>query len=71
MYEEYKTILNLGIIESNITEYKIGNNINIDYFDVIYMMGGNTFYLLDVIRKTGFDKVILNFICAFLHNKIL
>ena len=62
MDEEYKTILDLGINESNITEYKIGNDINIDDFDIIYMMGGNTFYLLDIIRKTGFDKIITNFI---------
>jgi len=62
MDEEYKTILDLGINESNIIEYKIGNDINIDDFDIIYMMGGNTFYLLDVIRKTGFDKIIVDFI---------
>ena len=62
MDEEYKTILDLGINESNIIEYKIGNDININDFDIIYMMGGNTFYLLDIIRKTGFDKVIGDFI---------
>lgn len=62
MDEEYKTIVDLGIYESNITEYKIGNEVNIDDFDIMYMMGGNTFYLLDVIRKTGFDKIISNFI---------
>ena len=62
MDEEYKTIIDLGINEFNITEYKIGNEIIIDDFDIIYMMGGNTFYLLDVIRKTGFDKVIVDFI---------
>ena len=62
MDEEYKTILDLGINESNITEYKIGNDVNIDDFDIIYMMGGNTFYLLDVIRKTRFDKIIVDFI---------
>ncbi len=62
MNEEYKTILDLGINEPNITEYKIGNEINICDFDIIYMMGGNTFYLLDVIRKTGFDKIIVDFI---------
>ena len=62
MDEEYKTILDLGINEPNITEYKIGNEINICDFDIIYMMGGNTFYLLDVIRKTGFDKIIVDFI---------
>ena len=62
MEEEYNTILDLGINELNITEYKIGNKINIDDFDIIYMMGGNTFYLLDVIRKNNFDKEILEFI---------
>ena len=62
MDEEYKTIVDLGLNESNIIEYKIGNNINIDDFDIIYMMGGNTFYLLDIIRKTRFDKIIVDFI---------
>ena len=33
--KEYKTILDLGIDESNIVEYKIGNDINIDDFDII------------------------------------
>lgn len=59
---EYETILNLGIDESNITEYKIGNDINVEDFDIIYMIGGNTFYLLDVIRKTGFAEKIISFI---------
>jgi len=27
-------------------------------FDVIYVNGGNTFYLLDWIRKSGFDQII-------------
>jgi len=27
-------------------------------FDVVYMQGGNTFYLLKTIRESGFDKVI-------------
>ena len=62
MIKEYKTILDLGISENNITEYKIGNKIDLNKYDIIYMMGGNTFYLLDVIRKTGFDKDIKNFI---------
>ena len=31
-------------------------------FDIIYMMGGNTFYLLDVIRKTSFDDKIRDFL---------
>ena len=60
---EFQTILDLGIDKTNIIEYKIGeSNIDINDFDIMYMMGGNTFYLLDVIRKTNFDKEIVNFI---------
>lgn len=60
---EYKTILDLGINESNITEYKIGSSdIDINTFDIIYMMGGNTFYLLHMIRKYDFDNSIRDFI---------
>ena len=63
MSVEFKTILELGISENKIDEYKIGkSNIDIHNFDIMYMMGGNTFYLLDVIRKTNFDKEIINFI---------
>ena len=59
---EFRTILNLGITKDNIVEYKIGSPINIDDFDIMYMMGGNTFYLLDTIRKTNFDVSIKKFI---------
>ena len=48
MDEEFKTILDLGISKENITEYKIGDSININYYDIMYMMGGNTLYLLDI-----------------------
>ena len=65
---EFNTILDLGINKDNITEYKIGkSNIDINNFDIMYMMGGNTFYLLDVIRNTNFDKEIIDFIN---HGKI-
>lgn len=30
--------------------------------DVVYVNGGNTFYLLDWVRKTGFDKVVRDFV---------
>ena len=56
--EEYKTILDLGIKEENITEYKIGNELNLDNFDIIYVLGGNTIYLLDMVRKYNFGEVI-------------
>ena len=31
-------------------------------FDVIYVEGGNTFYLLKYVRKSGFDKALLDFL---------
>ena len=57
---EYKTILNLGIKESNITEYKLDYELDFNDYDAIYMMGGNTLYLLDVIRKNGMTEKIKN-----------
>lgn len=30
--------------------------------DVIYVQGGNTFYLIDAIRKSGFEKVVREFL---------
>lgn len=61
---EFDTILNLGFAKEKITEYKIGDAINVLDFDVMYMMGGNTFYLLDKIREFGFDADIQKFLNA-------
>ncbi len=58
---EYKSILALGVLEENIREYKIGNEqIDLTAFDAIYVLGGNTFYLMNKIREFGFDKQIRN-----------
>ena len=63
MDNELETILDLGFKKENVVEYKIGEeDIDINSFDVMYMMGGNTFYLLDKIRKHGFDIVIKKFL---------
>ena len=53
--EEFKTILDLGIKKENIKEYKMDHEIDLSLYDMIYMMGGNTFYLLKKIRDTKFD----------------
>ena len=61
--KEKENILNLGIKKENMTEYKIGqSNPNIFDFDIMYMLGGNTFYLTDMIRKHHFDTQIKDFI---------
>lgn len=58
LYEEYVTILDLGIKEENITEYKYQENIDFCDYDAIYMMGGNTFYLLKELRENHLDEKI-------------
>lgn len=54
--EEYQRILALGFRSENIVEYKIGSSLeNLHDFDLIYMLGGNTFYLMKMIRESGFE----------------
>ena len=31
-------------------------------FDVVFVEGGNTFYLLKYVRESGFDKILLKFL---------
>ena len=37
-------------------------NKKLEKFDVVYVEGGNTFYLLKFVRKSGFDKAIEKFL---------
>jgi len=59
-----KQLKNLGIKKKNIFYVNISNNIKPPKqdFDIIYSCGGNTFYILDRLRKTGFYKFIKNFV---------
>jgi len=53
--EEIVTILDLGIKKENILEYNMDYDLDINAFDAIYMMGGNTEYLLKMMRKYNFS----------------
>lgn len=53
--DEFKSILDLGVKKENIQEFKIDYEIDLSLYDVIYMLGGNTFYLLKKIREAKFD----------------
>jgi len=44
--EEFNTLLDLGIKKENIREFKMDYKLDLTKYDFIYMMGGNTFYLL-------------------------
>ncbi|OGH12358.1 MAG: hypothetical protein A2857_01330 [Candidatus Levybacteria bacterium RIFCSPHIGHO2_01_FULL_36_15] len=59
--KDIKTIKKMGM---NISEIDLKNKnedsllSDLSRCDVIYIEGGNTFYLLDHVRKSGFDKII-------------
>ncbi len=61
--ESKEELIEMGVNEKNILEANISKNINKNNFrdfGVIYVCGGNTYYILDRLRKIGFDKVIVN-----------
>jgi len=60
-----KELLDLGILEDNIKTMNLDGPVSfeeVEDFDVIYVCGGNTFYLLKKVKETGFDKVIFEFV---------
>ena len=62
--ESKKELLDLGILENNIKTLNLDKPVSfqeVEDFDVIYVCGGNTFYLLKKVKETGFDKVIIKF----------
>jgi len=60
--ESRNELISLGILRDNIIEANISEDISEKNFkeeyDVVYVCGGNTFYILDRLRKTSFDKLI-------------
>jgi dipeptidase E len=56
VYESEKELLDIGVLKENIIWAEDLQNTDLNDYDVIYVCGGNTFYLLNEIRNTGFDK---------------
>jgi dipeptidase E len=56
-----KQLLKIGIKKDNIFEYnlEIKDKSFFKIFDIIYVCGGNTFYLMKRLKETNFDRVIL------------
>ena len=60
-----KQFILAGIKKGNIHEVNISKNVHSNKFgdfDIFLSMGGNTYYILDRVKKTGFDKYIKNFV---------
>ena len=49
--------LGIGVTEVNIA--KNDSFSDLPDFDIYYVCGGNTFYILDRMRKTGMDKILI------------
>ncbi|OGO89332.1 MAG: hypothetical protein A2Y24_04220 [Clostridiales bacterium GWE2_32_10] len=59
LQDELAWIYATGISKENIEKYEMTSELTEEEmltYDAIWMSGGNTYYLLDRIRKTGFDK---------------
>jgi dipeptidase E len=56
----------IGIIKENIIYANISEDITAEEFsndaDVVYSCGGNTYYILDRVKKTGFNNLINEFV---------
>jgi Peptidase E len=62
--EDTKRLSDIGFLAKNIDLKDKSEellNKELSDADIVYVQGGNTFYLLDWVRKSGFDKAIKNF----------
>ena len=58
-------LLKCGIVRENISVYDLYDDVEIDLsetYDVIYLCGGDPYYLLKRVRERGFDKKLELFI---------
>ena len=63
--ESENELVQLGIQKENIAWLDVGNVAavgDIDSFDVIYVCGGNTFFLMQKLRDTELDKKIIELV---------
>lgn len=60
-------LLKCGIKDENITVYDLHIGMEIDelrQYDVVYLCGGDTHYLLERVNDTGFNKTLMKYIQA-------
>lgn len=58
-------LLKCGILDKNITVYDLHAGMEIEelqQYDVVYLCGGNTHYLLERVNDTGFNKSLMEYI---------
>lgn len=61
LFQQYEQLRAMGIQWIDLVDFTAADidwRNRLDICDVLYITGGNTFYLLDQIRKQGFDKYL-------------
>lgn len=59
--ESLQELVDMGITAEHIITENLEQKVTVEQFqniDAVYVCGGNTFYLLDRVRKSGFDTVV-------------
>lgn len=65
MRESRNTYIEMGVVPAHIKNVELDHPITVEelaQYDVIHVDGGNTFYLLQKIRETGFEKAIKEYL---------
>jgi dipeptidase E len=61
----HRELIDIGISAENILDVELDHPISLDelkHFDVVFVDGGNTFYLLQKVRESGFDAAIEDYL---------
>jgi dipeptidase E len=62
---DHQLLYGLGIPTQNIVDIELDHSVTCDdlkSFDIIFVEGGNTFYLLQKVRESGFDKAVTEYL---------
>ncbi|MEN9389951.1 MAG: hypothetical protein RLZZ283_51 [Candidatus Parcubacteria bacterium] len=65
MHESRQTYLDMGILPAHIVDVELSPALTVNElakFDVIHVDGGNTFYLMQKIKETGFENAIKEYL---------
>lgn len=65
LLSDRREIEEMGIFPNNIQDRELDHPVTFEelaQYDVIFVDGGNTFYLLQKVRESGFDKALKNYL---------
>lgn len=63
--ESRRELIDLGILRENVFDFNLDRKLSekeLNNFNAVYVCGGNTFYLMSEMKKSGFDEVLKSLI---------